>query len=49
MYGATRMFFEELTTDAKQLVIIPGAAHNDIGWVGRQLYFEALAGFLARS
>ncbi len=42
-------FYEELTTDAKQLVIIPGAGHNDIGWVGRELYFEALAGFITRT
>ena len=33
----------------KQLVIIPGAGHNDIGWVGRELYFEALARFIARN
>jgi len=42
-------FHEQLTTDQKQLVIIPGAGHNDIGWVGRELYFEALAQFIARS
>jgi hypothetical protein len=46
-YGVA--FHEGLTTDAKQLVIIPGAGHNDIGWVGRELYFEALAGFIART
>ena len=44
-YGAA--FFEQLTTDQKQLVIIPGAGHNDIGWVGRELYFETLARFIA--
>jgi pimeloyl-ACP methyl ester carboxylesterase len=42
-------FHEGLATDAKQLVIIPGAGHNDIGWVGRELYFGALAGFIART
>jgi len=42
-------FHEGLTTNAKQLVIIPGAGHNDISWVGRELYFEALAGFIART
>jgi pimeloyl-ACP methyl ester carboxylesterase len=42
-------FHEGLRTDAKQLVIIPQAGHNDIGWVGRELYFEALAGFIART
>jgi alpha-beta hydrolase superfamily lysophospholipase len=39
-------FHEQLLTDRKQLVIIPGAGHNDIGWVGRELYFETLARFL---
>jgi len=39
-------FHERLTTDQKQLVIIPGAGHNDIGWVGRELYFETLARFI---
>ncbi len=42
-------FHEGLTTEEKQLVIIQGAGHNDIGWVGRELYFSALAGFIARS
>ena len=42
-------FHEGLRTDSKQLVIIPRAGHNDIGWVGRERYFEALAGFIARS
>lgn len=42
-------FHEQLTTDHKQLVIIPGAGHNDIGWVGRELYFETLARFIATS
>ena len=46
-YGVA--FHEQLTTDEKQLVIIPGAGHNDIGWVGRELYFETLARFIARS
>jgi pimeloyl-ACP methyl ester carboxylesterase len=43
-YGVA--FHEQLLTDRKQLVIIPGAGHNDIGWVGRELYFETLAQFL---
>jgi pimeloyl-ACP methyl ester carboxylesterase len=41
-------FHEQLTTSEKQLVIIPGAGHNDIGWVGRELYFETLARFINR-
>jgi pimeloyl-ACP methyl ester carboxylesterase len=42
-------FHEDLVTEEKQLVIIPGAGHNDIGWVGRELYFEALAAFISRA
>ena len=42
-------FHEQLTIGDKELLIIEGAGHNDIGWVGRQLYFEALARFLART
>jgi pimeloyl-ACP methyl ester carboxylesterase len=41
-------FHEQLVTSEKQLVIIPGAGHNDIGWVGRKTYFEALARFISR-
>jgi pimeloyl-ACP methyl ester carboxylesterase len=44
-YGVA--FHEQLTTSEKQLVIIPGAGHNDIGWVGRELYFETLARFVS--
>ena len=39
-------FHEALRTDRKELLIIPGAGHNDIGWVGRELYFEALERFI---
>ncbi len=42
-------FHERLTTGEKELVIIEGSGHNDIGWVGRKLYFEALARFIART
>ena len=42
-------FHERLATDDKQLVIVPGAGHNDISWVGRELYFDALARFVART
>jgi pimeloyl-ACP methyl ester carboxylesterase len=44
-----RAFHDQLTTDEKQWVVIPGAGHNDIGWVGRERYFETLARFIARS
>ena len=40
-------FYEGLRTDRKELLIIPGAGHNDIGWVGRDLYFEALERFIS--
>jgi len=41
-------FHEGLGTDRKELLIIPGAGHNDIGWVGRDLYFEAIERFITR-
>jgi alpha-beta hydrolase superfamily lysophospholipase len=40
-------FHERLTTSQKQLLIIQGAGHNDIGCTGRDQYFEALARFIA--
>jgi pimeloyl-ACP methyl ester carboxylesterase len=40
-------FHEHLRTSRKELVVIPGAGHNDIGWVGRDQYFGALARFIA--
>jgi pimeloyl-ACP methyl ester carboxylesterase len=40
-------FHEQLETAQKELVIIPGAGHNDIGWVGQEQYFGALARFIA--
>jgi pimeloyl-ACP methyl ester carboxylesterase len=40
-------FHEQLETAQRELVIIPGAGHNDIGWVGREQYFGALARFIA--
>jgi pimeloyl-ACP methyl ester carboxylesterase len=39
-------FHDQLTTDEKELVIFPGAGHNDIGWVGRELYFATLTRFI---
>ena len=44
-YGVA--FHEQLNTREKQLVIIPGAGHNDIGWVGQERYFETLARFIS--
>jgi len=46
-YGVA--FYEGLTTKEKELVIIEGAGHNDIGWVGREQYFEALGRFISRT
>jgi pimeloyl-ACP methyl ester carboxylesterase len=42
-------FHEGLRTNEKELLIIPKAGHNDIGWVGRELYFEAIARFIGRT
>ena len=30
----------------RELVVIPGAGHNDILWIGRRRYFEAIRGFV---
>jgi pimeloyl-ACP methyl ester carboxylesterase len=46
-YGVA--FHKGLKTKEKELVIIEGAGHNDIGWVGRKQYFEALARFISRT
>lgn len=37
---------DQLGSADKQLVVIPQAGHNDILWVGRRQYFEAIAAFL---
>jgi pimeloyl-ACP methyl ester carboxylesterase len=34
---------DSLRTTEKEILIIPGAGHNDIMWVGLRQYFEALA------
>jgi hypothetical protein len=41
-------FHDQVAAEEKELVIIPGAGHNDIGWVGRELYFATLARFISR-
>jgi hypothetical protein len=38
-----------LTGTASSLVVIPGAGHNDMIWVGEQQYFEAIRRFVADS
>lgn len=42
-------FYEGLTADPKELVIIAGAGHNDILWIGLQQYFAAIAQFVRGS
>lgn len=39
---------EQLKAPEKDLVIIPGAGHNDILWLGMEEYFEAITTFVAR-
>lgn len=34
---------------SRRLVVIEGAGHNDILWIGRSQYFEAIRDFVARS
>lgn len=41
--------FERLPSTVKELVVIPGAGHNDILWVAAEQYFSALARFVQRS
>jgi hypothetical protein len=42
-------FHEQLGCDEKEFLIIEGAGHNDIGWVGQKLYFETLGRFIGRA
>lgn len=42
-------FYESLVAAPdRELVVIPGAGHNDILWVGFQQYFPAVSGFVSR-
>ncbi len=43
---AAREFFEEVGSQDKKLVTIPGAGHNDIMLVGMEPYFSALREFV---
>ena len=38
--------FQNVAAKNKRLVIIPGAEHNDIMWVGMELYLEAMREFV---
>jgi pimeloyl-ACP methyl ester carboxylesterase len=42
-------FHEEIGSEDKHLVIIPGADHNDIMLVGGEQYFSAIKDFVSRS
>jgi pimeloyl-ACP methyl ester carboxylesterase len=42
-------FHEEIGSEDKHLVIIPGADHNDIMLVGAEQYFSAIRDFVSRS
>lgn len=39
--------YDLLEGTRRELVVIPGAGHNDILWVGRRQYFEAIQSFVA--
>ncbi|MCC6237114.1 MAG: alpha/beta hydrolase [Dehalococcoidia bacterium] len=38
--------FELMTVEPRQLVTIPEAGHNDLLWVGEQLYFDSIVAFI---
>lgn len=38
--------FERLPSPEKELVVVPGAGHNDLLWVGAEQYFAALRRFV---
>ena len=40
--------YHNLRTPSKHLIIIPGAGHNDLMFVGTRQYFGAIRGFLAK-
>jgi pimeloyl-ACP methyl ester carboxylesterase len=46
--AAARETLERLGSTRKQLEVIPRAGHNDLWWLGRRRYFDALAAFIAR-
>ena len=39
--------YDLLEGTRRELVVIAGAGHNDILWVGRRQYFEAISDFVA--
>ncbi|MCH8073873.1 MAG: hypothetical protein IIA09_18225, partial [Proteobacteria bacterium] len=38
--------YDTVGSEDKSLEIVPGAGHNDLLWVGRDQYFEAISDFL---
>jgi hypothetical protein len=38
--------YDMLGDTERELVVIPGAGHNDILWVGQRQYFESVAAFV---
>jgi fermentation-respiration switch protein FrsA (DUF1100 family) len=42
-----RTLYNGISSARKELVIIPGAGHNDIGLIGHDLYYESIRRFLA--
>jgi fermentation-respiration switch protein FrsA (DUF1100 family) len=46
--ASARETLERLGSARKHLEVIARAGHNDLWWLGRRRYFEALAEFIAR-
>lgn len=42
------VLYERSAASEKRLVLIPGAGHNDLLWVGRAAYYEAIRGFVGQ-
>lgn len=43
-----QLLYDSLAVEDKHLVVLPGAGHNDIMWVGQREYFGALGRFVGR-
>lgn len=41
-----RELYEMLDLTERELLVIPGAGHNDIVWIGHAAYFAAISGFV---
>lgn len=40
--------YEMLASSEREMVVIAGAGHNDIVWIGAEQYFEAIGRFVAQ-